>query len=89
MRYARSCTTEPRLDGHGHPAREDISYPGNMGLRCPELQEAETAVRNVCGAKDVVLISGLVPLTSDVIRSLQLQDGQVRQRTLAAARRDL
>ena len=55
----------------------------------PSFKEAETAVRDVCGAKDVLLVSGLVPLTSDVVRSLQLQDGQVRQRTFAASRHDL
>ena len=55
----------------------------------PSFKEAETAVREVCGVKDVFFVSGLVPLTSDVVRSLQLQDGQVRQRAFAASRSDL
>ena len=55
----------------------------------PSFKESETAVRDVCGATDVLLVSGLAPLTSDVVRSLQLRDGQVRQRTFAASRHEL
>jgi len=57
-----------------------IERPEFWDCAIPSYLEAETAVRTACAAEVVSVVAAFEPISSDVVRLMDLLDGQVRKR---------